>query len=303
MPSFRRRLAQRYLHLVPRRLRPKPATKPKAAKAKRKRPPTDAAAESRQAREALLRGLERGREIDHAIVAQVRALIAAGRPDTARAVAEGLRRREETAALGHLTGGIVAYREGYGELALDELRRVPRPLRLTYAAADYVRSGLAIDREATLAEVRALAAEDPPGVSARTWFQILAPVFGIGAQDVAREVFAVFERHVREDPRRWRDGDRQVEWMRPWIAADSESPTAPSPGRRTFAIVDYGHPAPTARPPTSATTSRRSPRSGTSCATRTSGCTAPSRCSACSPTCASARGRSSVAPRSMPTSR
>ena len=238
-----RRLAHRYLHLVPRRLRPKPVPKPKAAKAaKRKRRAAPPAAETRQAREALLRGLERGREIDHAIVAQVRALIAAGRPDTARAVAEGLRRREETAALGHLTTGIIAYREGYSELALDELRRVPRPLWLTYAAAEYVRCGLAIDRETTLAEVRALAAEDPPGVGARTWFQILAPVFGVGAQDVAREAFAVFERHVREDPRRWRDGDLQVEWMRPWIAADSNSPTAPPPGRRTFAIVDYGHP-------------------------------------------------------------
>jgi hypothetical protein len=245
MPSVARRFAQRYLHLVPRRLRPKPKMKPKAAtqarpaKRKRKAP---AAAEARQAREALLRGLERGREIDHAIVAQVRALIAAEQHDTARAVAEGLQRREETAALGRLASGIIAYREGYETLALDELRHVPRAKWLTYAAAEYVRCGLAIDRDATLAEIRALAADDPPEAGAKTWFQILAPVFGAGAQDVAREVFAVFERHVREDPRSWRDGERQLEWMRPWIAADSESPTAPSPGRRTFAIVDYGHP-------------------------------------------------------------
>jgi hypothetical protein len=52
---------------------------------------------------------------------------------------------------------------------------------------------------------------------------------------------------VREDPRKWRDGEIQVEWMRPWVEADSGSPTAPSPpdGRRTFAIVDYGHPGAT----------------------------------------------------------
>jgi hypothetical protein len=244
MPRAARRLAQRYLHLVPRRLRPKPTIKPKAVTQKpaRRRRKAAAAAETRQAREALLRGLERGREIDHAIVAQIRALIAAGLHDTARGVAEGLRRREETAALGHLANGIIAYREGYEQLALAELRRVPRGMWLTYAAAEYVRSGLAIDREATLAEVRALAAEDPPEARAKTWFQILAPVFGVGAQDVARDVFAVFDRHVRADPRSWRDGERQVEWMRPWIAADGESPTAPSRGRRTFAIVDYGHP-------------------------------------------------------------
>ena len=32
--------------------------------------------------------------------------------------------------------------------------------------------------------------------------------------------------------------------MRPWVQADSDSPTAPAPpeNRPTFAIVDYGHP-------------------------------------------------------------
>jgi Glycosyl transferase family 8 len=240
MPSRARRLAQRYLHLVPRRLRPKPKPKPgsKKVKARRRKPAPPAAAP----REALLRGLERGREVDHAIVAQVRALVSAAQPDTARAVAEGLQRRDATAALGHLTSGIVAYRQGYLELALAELRRVPRELWLAYAAAEYVRAGLAVDPDGTLAEIRALVAEDPDAATAKTWFQILAPVFGFGAQDVARDVFATFERHVRDDPRPWRDGERQVGWMRPWVAADSDSATAPSPGRRTFAIVDYGHP-------------------------------------------------------------
>jgi glycosyl transferase family 8 len=238
MPSRARRLAQRYLHLVPRRLRPKPTVAPKARKARRK----PAAAPAAPPREALLRGLERGRDIDHAIVAQVRALVNAGRHDTARAVAEGLRRRDGTAALGHLTSGIVAYRQGYMDLALAELRRVPRALWLTYAAAEYVRAGLAVDPDGTLAEIRALVAEDPGEARAKAWFQILAPVFGFGAQNLARDVFATFERHVREDPQAWRDGERQVGWMRPWVAADSDSATAPSPGRRTLAIVDYGHP-------------------------------------------------------------
>jgi hypothetical protein len=238
MPSTARRLARRYLHLVPRRLRPKPKSPKKQPKpARRQRRPAPPAP-----REALLRGLERGRAVDHAIVAQVRALIGAGQHDTARALAEGLRRREETAALGHLAGGIVAYREGYMELALDELRRVPRATWLTYAAAEYVRAGLAVDPAGTLAEIRDLVAEDPPESRARSWFQILAPVFGYGDQQLARDVFAAFERHVREDPQPWRDGERQVEWMRPWVAADGDSPTGPPPGRRTFAIVDYGHP-------------------------------------------------------------
>jgi hypothetical protein len=241
MPSAARRLAQRYLHLVPRRLRPKPKPRPqpKKVKARRRKP---AAAPAAPPREALLRGLERGRAVDHAIVAQVRALVGAGEHDTARGVAEGLRRRDDTAAIGHLASGIIAFRQGYVELALDELRRVPRELWLTYAAAEYVRAGLAVDPDRTLREIRALVTDDPEEAGAKTWFQILAPVFGFGAQDLARDVFASFERRVRENPGAWRDGERQLGWMRPWIEADSDSATAPAPGRRTFAIVDYGHP-------------------------------------------------------------
>jgi hypothetical protein len=237
MPNRVRLLARRYLHLVPRRLRPQP----KPQRAKRVRAPAPAPA-APPPRESLVRGLERGRAIDHAIVTQIRVLIGEGRHATATAIAEGLRRREETAALGHLTAGIVAFRQGYMELARTELLRVPRGLWLAYAAAEYVRAGLAVEPEATLAEVRVLVADDPPEADAKAWFQMLAPVFGYGAQDIARAVFAVFERHVHEDRRPWRDGKRQLEWMRPWIAADSDSSTAPSPGRRTFAIVDYGHP-------------------------------------------------------------
>ena len=40
------------------------------------------------------------------------------------------------------------------------------------------------------------------------------------------------------------EASRQRDWMRPWVAADPDSPTAPAPpgGRRTFAVMDYGHP-------------------------------------------------------------
>ncbi len=160
------------------------------------------------------------------------------------AVAKGLLKRDDTADLGHLVRGIVAYKQNYLELALDELRRTPRDLWLTYAAIEYVRAGLQIDPQHTLEEIRTLVAEDPEAITPKTWFHILAPVFGHGDQALAREVFAVFERHVSEDPRKWRDGKRQVEWMRPWVEADSDSPTAPPvpDSRPTFAIVDYGHP-------------------------------------------------------------
>ncbi len=241
MPPAARRLARRWLHLVPRRLRPKP--QPPAARRKRRKA-APRPAPTAPPREALLRSLEIGRDVDHAIVAQARALITANQPDAAMAVAEGLLRRAETAELGHLVRGIVAYKQGHLELALAELRRTERPTWLRYAAIEYVRAGLHVDAERMLGEIRVLAADDPEPIGAKTWFHILAPVFGYGDQGLAREVFTVFERHVRENPRRWRAGELQVDWMRPWVEADSDSPAAPSPpdGRPTFAIVDYGHP-------------------------------------------------------------
>ena len=237
--SSARRLVRRYRGRVLGRMR-RAAVEPPAAVTP---PPVPEAADDAPPRETLVRALERGRALDHAIISQVRALIRADEHDTARALAESLRAHPETRALGHLAGAIVASRQGYLELTREEFEGVPRGLWSTLAMAEYVRSGLRLAPEETLAEIRQLAADDPPDVTAKSWFDALAPVFGYGAQDVARAVFEVFERHAREDSPVWTSAAAHRDWMRPWIAADAGSPTAPSPGgRRTFAVVDYGHP-------------------------------------------------------------
>jgi hypothetical protein len=106
------------------------------------------------------------------------------------------------------------------------------------APREHVRAGLATAPERTLEEIRALVADDPPGVSAQGWYEILAAVFGYGDQGLARAVFAVFDRHVGDDS----PLTLQRDSMRPWVEADADSPTAPATGRRTVAIMDYGHP-------------------------------------------------------------
>jgi hypothetical protein len=103
-----------------------------------------------------------------------------------------------------------------------------------------VRSGLAAAPAQTLQEIRRLVADDPAGVPAESWYEILAAVFGHGDQGLAREVFAVFDRRVGDDsPLR-----RQRDSLAPWVAADADSPSAPPlpGGRRCVAIMDYGHP-------------------------------------------------------------
>ncbi len=194
------------------------------------------------AREALLRSLERGRALDHALISQVRALLADGEPDSARALGLGLREHPETEALGRLAGGIVAHREGYAELAWDLLRPVPREAWTRFAVSEYVRSGLAVAPGEVLAELRSLVADDPPEVRSKSWHDMLAPVFGYGESALARQIYERFDRHAREDENPWDEADRKRDWMRPWIAADPGSPTAPATGRRTFAVIDYGHP-------------------------------------------------------------
>jgi uncharacterized Zn-binding protein involved in type VI secretion len=197
-------------------------------------------------RESLLRALERGWRLDDSVISQIRSLIGAAEADEARAIAESLREHPETRTLGHVASGIVAYRQGFVELAWAEFQHVPREAWIRLATVEYVRSGLAVAPDDALREIRQLVADDPADAPAKSWFEVLTAVFGFGEHDLARAVYAIFDRHVDEDPTQWRHAELQRDWLRPWVAADAGSPTAPSPpeGRRSFAIMDYGHPAP-----------------------------------------------------------
>jgi Glycosyl transferase family 8 len=194
------------------------------------------------ARDTLLRALERGRALDHALISQVRGLLADGENDSARSIALSLREHPETETLGRLAGGIVAHREGYAELAWHLLRPVPREAWTRFAVSEYVRSGLSVAPDEVLAELRSLVADDPPEVRSKLWYDMLAPVFGYGESQLARQIYERFDRHAREDENPWEDAEAKRDWIRPWIASDADSPTAPAPGRRTFAVMDYGHP-------------------------------------------------------------
>ncbi len=207
-------------------------------------PPDHAATEVPPHRESLLRALERGADLERAVVGQVRSLIGAGEGHSARSLAESLRRREPTQALGHLAAGIEAHLRGYDELAHAEFRHVPRRMWASLAAAEYVRAGLAVAPAETLREISELVAEDPTEVGPRNWFQMLGPVYGVGASDTARALFEVFDRRLGERPGSFPDGAAHRDWMRDWVAADPTSPSAPPPdgGRTTFAVMDYGHP-------------------------------------------------------------
>jgi hypothetical protein len=222
-----------------RRLPSRPAKAPEP-------PPTAPAAPEvpAESRGPLVEQLERGRALDEAVIDEVRAMVADATPGRALALAESLRRDPAASALGRVAAGIVAHERGYVALAHAHLRDLPPDAWARLAPAEYVRSGLALAPDETLEAIRALVDADPPGVLSESWYEILAAVFGYGAQELAREVFAVFDRHVRRDVPGWPEGPTHRDWMRSWVAAEADSPTGPAPpgGRPVLAIMDYGHP-------------------------------------------------------------
>jgi hypothetical protein len=226
--------------------------RPVARFARRRAPvllPTDVVAAPASAAEpappdVLLRALEHGRSLEEAVVAAVRELGETSQHHRAQALALSLEQQEATHDLGVLAGGVAAFQRDYVELAWDRLSRVPRELWSRYAPGEYLRAGLATSPDAALKDLRALIDDDPAGLGPEQWHALLTPAFGFGAHDLARDAFAVFERHVREQPGAWSDAERQLTWLRPWIEADPGSASAPRPvdGRPLFAVMDYGHP-------------------------------------------------------------
>jgi len=194
--------------------------------------------------EPLIDVLERGGALDSAVLVEVRALLAAGKAGRALAIAESLLRHRHTSELGRAAAGIIAHRRGYETLAWAHLRGLPPATWARLAPAEHVRAGLSLAPDEARQAVERLLEEDPAEVTAESWYEILAAVFGYGDQDLARKVFGVFDRHVEREVPGWSDGPLHRDWLRPWVAADADSPSAPaSPdGRPVLAILDYGHP-------------------------------------------------------------
>ena len=182
-------------------------------------------------------------------------------------------------ALGRLAGGIVAYREGYAALAWDAAARASRASLWPRSRRPSTSAPACASRPTRrCAELRALVADDPPEVRSKSWYDIARGGLRLRA---TRSSPARSSRSStatsREDAPAGGEAERDRDWMRPWIAADAG--LADRAARRraaaarsrswTTAIPGANRPR-----PTSATTSRASPRSATSSATAACACTA-----------------------------
>ena len=166
----------------------------------------------------------------------MRARLADGRHGAAQGLAERLRARDGCEDLGRLAGGIVAAHRGFHALAWAELAPLAPALWARQAPDECAQSGLRVAPARALAALRALARDGDPGVAPMGWYQLAGAAFGYGDQALAA---ALLDR-AGGGSARVGGGLRAV--LAPWVAADPGSPTAPATGRRTIAIMDYGHP-------------------------------------------------------------
>jgi hypothetical protein len=243
MPGTARRLARRYLPTRVRRallaVRDRRHKSAPARPRPQQKPETD-----QSQRNVLVEALRTGRPLGDAVIEQVRALLDAGRPHAAESIGASLRKEPDTAHLGALASAIVAFHRSYVPTAWQEFGTVPRELRWRHAASEYVRSGIKTDRATVLGEVRRLLAEAPDSVDPQSWSDILGTIYGAGEEDLARDIFAVFDRRIGDGTGTPKGLVEYRDWMRSWVALSADSPSAPNVpvGHVSFAIMDFGHP-------------------------------------------------------------
>ncbi|MGH3361779.1 MAG: glycosyltransferase [Nocardioides sp.] len=190
----------------------------------------------------LLRTLQDGVPLQEGVSAEVRRLLAAKDVTGATALAESLRAQPQTEELGRLVSGIVAAHRGCFALAWEHLRGQPVASWTRFAAAEYVRSGLATSPEETLAQVAAVVDGPPATANADTWFEMLRPVYGYGDEPMARRLFSRLEAAAGSQARVRAPVRKHLNWLRPWLNAEGSSPMAPPSESPTFAVIDYRHP-------------------------------------------------------------
>ncbi|MEO5709936.1 MAG: hypothetical protein ABIQ59_08940 [Nocardioidaceae bacterium] len=189
----------------------------------------------------LVDWLLRGAKLGTAVLHQVRTWLADDRPDAAVGLAESLRMHDDTRALGDLASAVVAFDRGFAELAWARFAPLARETWAPYAAAEYARCGLSVDRDATVRELRQVIADEPTIVSLGDWITLAGTAFGAGEHALAGEMFDLAETVATATPDRSDNIDRRLAWLTPWVRAEMGS-TSPRHERPVFAVMDYGHP-------------------------------------------------------------
>ncbi len=179
-----------------------------------------------------------------ALVAEVRARIAADDLAGATAMAVDLGKDPSTREVGDLCFGIVAFDRGYTELAWEKFAHLPRDLWSQYAVSAYVSAGIDHDLATVLREVKGLVDAPPAQMNPRRWMDVLELVYGAGETDLAREILVVLDAAIAGQPQVSKKVVVRRDWIQRWMDRSPDSPTAPKPSADvSFAVMDYDHPS------------------------------------------------------------
>ncbi|KAA1418054.1 hypothetical protein FE697_000165 [Mumia zhuanghuii] len=137
-----------------------------------------------------------------------------------------------------------AYEAGNLGLAWARFADVPAADWRRWALEEYLRSGLAHDRDRVVADLRDLATDPAIRLSPASWDVAVGLAFAEGESDLARTLFARFDDAVSTRARAGRRVRESRDWMRDWVQRDPVSASAPAvpPGTVSFAVLAYGHP-------------------------------------------------------------
>jgi hypothetical protein len=203
---------------------------------------SDARAAEEHAGERLLSNLIAGKSLTAGLVAEVEARLAAEDFEQATAISAALENDPATRDVGALCFGLVAAHRGFARLAWQKLSATPVDLWSRYAADELVRAGLQVDWPGARAMVESLVETRPAHMGPRLWMSVLEPVYGAGDFELASRLFELVDESLAEKPDRRAKLAVKRDWISRWITRAGDSPTAPSAGDVSFAVVDYDHP-------------------------------------------------------------
>ena len=186
-------------------------------------------------------------EVDRAMIAMTRRLIAAGDSGRARVIAQALQRYEDLRPVADICVAMCAIGEPMPDTAWTLFSRNDLSLVTRFLPGEYFRFAFGHDAAAASDGLRrALDGDVPIDANAEVWYDIAFNAFAAGCEDVSAGALEKAEQLLASRPQN--DETKQlrerIEWLSSWHgrAAEAQHAGAAPAGEIPFALVDFRHP-------------------------------------------------------------
>lgn len=187
----------------------------------------------------FVRALRRGHGLDEVVSAYVRSRSREPYVRHARAMVHSLLAVPSTEVVGSLGAAIQAIARDLPSLAWTRFTVVPRDMWRRNAAGEFFEAAFHADEETAIREARALIADRAAEVSASAWIRVVSLTLSASHLDLARQMFNICDEFAAQDEPGWSAHMDELEWLRPWFAAEDRTGTAVSPTSIAFGVLDY----------------------------------------------------------------